>query len=398
MPWEPATVSDERYKFIRDYQRLVLSRQMTMQALCSAHGISRKTGYKLIRRHEERGWAALEDESRAPRSGGHWFDAEVVRAVLEARLEFPEWGAEKLIDYLRAQKPKRKWPAPSVAHTWIDRAGLVEQRVGRRRYTHPGKPSAINVVRPNQEWSVDFKGHFRTRDRRYCYPLTVLDSFSRYVLACEGLLKPTFAATWAVFERVFREYGLPDSILSDNGSPFATNSVKRLSKLSVRWIRLGIEPRLIQPGKPQQNGRHERMHRDLKEVACSDPAANCKQQQAKFVAFQHRHNHLRPHDALEKQTPARRYKPSKRHFPHTLPEVEYPSHFEVRRVHTRGEIKWKGDVTFLSEALIKEPIGFELIGDGIWIMRYATMELGYYSERDKKLHIDEDPPDGKVEN
>jgi transposase InsO family protein len=362
------------------------------------HQISRKTGYKIVAKHEALGWAALNDASRSPRSGSHWHDSDTINVVLATRLEFPEWGAEKVIDYLRGQEPDRTWPAPSVAHTWIDRAGLVEHKVKARRYPHPGKPPAVELIQPNQQWSVDFKGHFRTKDRRYCYPLTVLDSYSRYLLGCEGLLTPSFDLAWPVFERIFREYGLPDSILSDNGSPFATNSVKRLSRLSVRWIRLGITPRLIQPGKPQQNGRHERMHRDLKKVACADAAPDCSQQQVKFDGYQHRHNHLRPHDALAKQTPARQYEPSLRRYPKKLPQVEYPAEFQVRRVRHNGEIRWKGSTLFLSEALAKEPVGLERITDGIWIIRFGTIELGYYSEREKKLHLDKDRPDGKAEN
>lgn len=398
MPWEATSVSDQRVRFIRDYQRRVLTKQMTMTALCDEHGISRKTGYKMARRHQESGWPGLQDESRAPHGGKHWSDPETVVEVLETRLEFPEWGAKKIVSYLRDLEPARVWPAPSVAHDWIKRASLIDQRTRARRFPHPGKPLAMELTNPNQQWSVDFKGHFRTKDRRYCYPLTVVDSFSRYVLACDGMLSTSFETAWPAFERLFREFGLPEAILSDNGTPFSSNSVKRLSKLSVRWIRLGITPRLIEPGKPQQNGKHERMHRDLKQVACSNPEADYQQQQRRFEGFLHRYNHLRPHESLGQTPPSRHYVPSPRAYPIRLPEIEYPKHCQIRRVRSSGEIKWDGQWFFISEALVREPIAFQLVGDGTWIVHFGPIELGYYSEREKKLHLDRNRPAGKAEN
>lgn len=398
MPWEATSVSDQRVRFIRDYQRRVLAKQTTMKALCDQHGISRKTGYKMVRRHEENGWPGLQDVSRAPHGGEHWADPEIVVAVLETRLEFPEWGAKKIVAYLDDIEPTRQWPAPSVAHDWIKRADLVEARTRARRFPHPGKPPAIELTIPNQQWSVDFKGHFRTKDRRYCYPLTVVDSFSRYILGCRGMESTSLNTVWPAFERLFREYGVPSAILSDNGTPFSSNSVKRLSKLSVRWIRLGITPRLIEPGKPQQNGRHERMHRDLKQVACANPEANRQQQQKRFDSFVHRYNQLRPHESLGQKPPSRLYVTSPRVYPKRLPEIEYPDGIQVRRVRSSGEIKWAGQWLFMSDALIGEPIGFQLVGDGTWIVQFGHLELGYYSEREKKLYLDRNRPDGKEEN
>lgn len=398
MSWKAETVIDERVRFIRDYQRRVLSNESTMRALCEEHGISRKTGYKMVRRHEQSGWPGLQNKSRAPHGGKHWSDAEIVMAVLQTREEFPEWGAKKIVTYLRDIEPNRTWPAASVAHDWLKRADLVQKSNRSRRFPHPGKPAAIDLSSSNQQWSVDFKGHFRTKDRRYCYPLTVVDSFSRYVLACDGMESPSLDPVWRVFERLFREYGMPEAILSDNGTPFSSNSVKRLSKLSVRWIRLGITPRLIEPGKPQQNGRHERMHRDLKQVACSNPEADCRRQQKRFDGFLYRYNHLRPHESLGQKPPSRIYVASPRPYPNSLPEIEYPRDFEIRRVRSTGEIKWKGQWLFLSESLIREPVGFNQVGDGTWILYFGSIELGYYSEHEKKLHLDRSRPAGKVEN
>lgn len=398
MPWEGPTVMEKKLAFVREYRRRVLSREQTMVGLCEEHQIAPKTGYKWIGRCDELGLKeGLKDRSRRPGSGEHWKEEELVIDVIRTRQQFPQWGARTIIAYLEEHEPERPWPAPSVAHEWLRKARLVEPKRRGKRYPHPGKPPAIDIVRPNQIWSVDFKGHFRTQDRRYCYPLTIADSFSRYLLGCESLPTTSLDLVWPVFVRLFREYGLPEIILSDNGAPFSSNSVRRLSQLSVRWIRLGIRPLLIEPGKPQQNGRHERMHRTLKATACT-PMANWREQQQTFDAFIEHLNHVRPHQALGKKTPAQLYSKSPRPFPKRLPEVTYAPGIEVRRVRTNGEIKWKGQHLFLSESLIGEPIGFDLVDDGCWVLRFAHLELGYYSERDKKLHLDTTRPDGKAEN
>lgn len=392
MPWKATSVTDQRAKFVLDYNRLVRSREMTMAALCAEHGVSRKTGYKLVARHEESGWPGLCDRSRAPLSGKHWEDPETIAAVLDVRLSFPQWGARKIVAYLRDIEPEQQWPVASVVHEWMRRAGLVEPHSRARRFPHPGRPPAVPIERPNQQWSTDYKGHFRTRDGRYCYPLTVVDSFSRYIIGCQALLSPSFELTWPVFEKLFREYGLPEAILSDNGTPFSSNSVKRLSRLSVRWIRLGIEPRLIQPGKPQQNGRLERMHRTLKQEACADPSANCRQQQTQFNSFVERFNHVRPHEALGQTPPVRSYDSSSRPYPKRLPELTYPQTCEVRRVRSSGEIKWRGQWFFLSDALVGEQVAFEPIDDECSILRFGRLELGYYSARERRLHLDRTRP------
>ena len=219
------------------------------------------------------------------------------------------------------------------------------------------------------------------------------DSFSRYIIGCQALSANSLDLTWPVFERLFREYGLPEAILSDNGTPFSSNSVKRLSKLSVRWIRLGIEPRLIEPGKPQQNGRLERMHRTLKQVACAKPSADCRRQQSLFDSFVADFNHLRPHEALGQTPPARSYVRSPREYPKRLPQIEYPDTCEVRRVRSSGEIKWKGQWLFLSEALVGELVAFEPVDDYCSIVRFGCLELGYYSDTDRRLYLDRRGPD-----
>jgi transposase InsO family protein len=398
MPWERATVTEQKVEFVRGYYANVKTKEISMKELCKAHGISRKGGYAAVAAFEQRGWPGLAGKSRAPHDGKHWAEPEVILSVLDTREEFPEWGAKKIVTYLSELEPDRHWPAASVAHEWIRKAGMVRPRVRARRFSHPGKPPAVVIDHPNQRWSVDFKGHFRTQDRRYCYPLTVADSFSRYVLGCEALLSTSFDLAWPVFERLFREYGLPETILSDNGSPFSSMSVRRLSKFAVRLMRLGISPMLTEPGKPQQNGRHERMHRDLKAIACANPSTTCAAQQKQFDRFLHRFNMLRPHEALEQTPPARSYKPSPRPYPRRIPEITYPAGLEIRHVRSSGEIRWDGQFLFLSEALVGETVAFELVDNDCWIIKYSTLELGYYSGREKKLHLDRPRPDGKAEN
>lgn len=397
MPWKDVTPMDQRVRFMKDYERYVLGGQMSMSSLCLEYGIARKTGYKMVRRRDESGWSGLADRSRAPLNGPHWFDDEAVLRVLEVRQMFPHWGAETIVTWLKRTDPLTPWPSASTAHSWLRKAELIEHPPRARRYPHPGKPMTAVIERPNQQWAVDFKGQFRTGDRRYCYPLTLSDSFSRFLLACQSLTSPSFEQVWPVFERVFREYGLPDSILSDNGSPFASTSVKRLSKLAVLLIRLGITPVLIQPGRPQQNGRHERIHGHMKPV-CSRPSETSRRQQKQFEWFCHHHNYVRPNKALNKQVPADLYVPSARPYPRRVPRIEYPAHVDVRRVRSSGEIKWAGQWFYLAEALVGENVAFELVGEECWILKFGHIELGYYTAREKKLHLDRPRPDGKAEN
>lgn len=398
MPWKAATVTEQRVRFIRDHDRYVKTGKMTMSRLCREHGIERKTGYKFVARHRDHGWQGLVDLARAPHTGPHWTALAIRNAIVQVRQEYPEWGAKKIVAYLGDFEPDTVWPAASTAHEILRRAGLVEPRSRNRRYPHPGRPNEVVPTGPNQLWTADFKGHFRTRDRRYCYPLTVADSYSRYILGCQALRANTLELTWPVFDRLFREYGLPDAILTDNGSPFASTSLARLSKLSVRWVRLGIMPQLIDPGKPQQNGRHERMHRTLKEQACSEPSMNCREHQKQFDRFVVRFNSVRPHESLGQKPPAKLYTPSLRAYPRRIPEIEYPSGLSVRRVRSTGEIKWKGQWFYVSNALAGEPIAFEPVADGIWIVSFGPLDLGYFSERERKLLLDRNRPDGKVEN
>ena len=259
MPWSETTPMDQKTQFIADYLRETLS----VSELCDLYGISRKTGYKLIDRYLKLGPAGLEERSRKPGSSPNQTPEQVTQAIIEARQHHPSWGAKKLLRILEKRHLRLRFPARSTVCDILSRHGLVPKKRQRRHIGHPGKPSS-SILAPNDCWSADFKGQFKTGDGIYCYPLTVTDGFSRYLLGCQGLTSTSVAESKPVFTRLFREHGLPRRIRTDNGVPFATNTLARLSSLSAWWVRLGVLPELIEPGKPQQNGRHERMHRTLK--------------------------------------------------------------------------------------------------------------------------------------
>jgi putative transposase len=259
MPWSETTTMDQKTQFIADYLR----ERLSMSELCELYGISRKTGYKLIDRYLKLGPAGLEERSRKPGSSPNQTPEHVVQAIVEARQRHPSWGAKKLLPILEKRHAHWIFPARSTVCDILSRHGLVPKQRNRRHIGHPGKPTS-QILAPNDVWSADFKGHFKTGDGLYCYPLTVTDGFSRFLVGCQALSSTSVAESKPVFTRLFREYGLPRRIRTDNGVPFATNTLARLSQLSAWWVRLGIFPEFIEPGKPQQNGRHERMHRTLK--------------------------------------------------------------------------------------------------------------------------------------
>ena len=296
-----------------------------MTELCCQYGISRKTGYKWAARYVAGGEEGLKDRSRAPHRSPQRTEQRVVDALIQLRRAHPRWGPKKLVGYWVRRRPSWSWPAASTAGDILKRAGLIQPRRRRRRRVHPGRPK-IEVRSANDLWTADFKGEFRTGDRRYCYPLTVADRCSRYLLGCQGQLSTAHACVQPVFETLFRDEGLPLAILSDNGSPFSSTALAGLSRLSVWWIKLGIQPLLIDPGHPEQNGAHERMHRTLKAETTRPPAANLTAQQGYFNAFREEFNHQRPHEALGQRPPADFYQASPRPYPKTLREIEYPGH------------------------------------------------------------------------
>jgi transposase InsO family protein len=298
------------------------------------------------------------------------------------------WGAGKIRARLQILHPDWQLPSPQILHKYFEREGLVKKRRKSRKRPHPGRPTAP-FDEPNSIWSADFKGEFKTLDGHYCYPLTIQDGFSRYLLACQGLAGPTYAGSRPVFTRLFREYGLPDRIRTDNGTPFASVALGRLSRLSIWWIKLGILPDLIEPASPYQNGRHERMHRDLKAEATIPPAGNRAAQQRRFNTFRTEFNEIRPHEAHDQQPPATVYEPSPRPFPRKLEIPEYPSHLEVRRVSKNGGIRWHSAWVNVSHLLGGEYVGLEEVADDIWAVSFGPVSLGWLHVR-KGAIIDHD--------
>lgn len=380
MPWKEVLPVDDRKQFISD----VLRRLESISDLCDRYGVSRKTGHKWIRRHQEEGLSGLDDRSRRPQRCPHRTPVETEELLIEVRRHHPTWGAEKLLKLASTKDADREWPAPSTVCEMLKRRGLVKQSRQRTRPGHPGKPSA-EMVSPNSVWCADFKGQFKTRDGKYCYPLTVTDGFSRYLLGCQGRRSTKCCEAQPVFKRLFEEYGLPERIRTDNGVPFATNSLARLSTLSAWWVRLGILPDLIEPASPQQNGRHERMHRTLKAETARPPASSMRSQQKSFDRFRTEYNEVRPHEALGQETPASFYEVSPRPMPSKIPALEYPAHYERRYVSANGGMRWGNRWVNVSVCCIGEHVGLEEIDDGVWDVWFGRLKLGRLLEEHLRI-------------
>lgn len=380
MPWSETKPMDQKTQFIADYLRQTLD----MTELCGLYGISRKTGYKWIERYVEHGPQGLEDRSRRPGNSPGQTPSEMVEALLQVRRRHPSWGAKKLLPFVHKRHPEWALPSRSTVCDILSREGLIPKKRRRRVIGHPGKPQT-QMLAPNDIWCADFKGQFKTGDGLYCYPLTVTDGYSRYLLGCQGLLSTSVAEAKPVFTRLFKEYGLPKRIRSDNGVPFATTTLARLSTLSAWWVRLGILPDLIEPGKPQQNGRHERMHRTLKAETTRPPAGNRQAQQRKFNRFIQEFNEVRPHEALDMATPSDLYVPSRREMPDRLPGLEYPDRFEVRYVSFNGGIRWNKGWVNVSMTCAGEYVGLEEIDDGVWNVYFGPLKLGRLHERHMRI-------------
>jgi len=371
---------DQRTQFIADYLR----ESLCFTELCQLYNVSRKTGYKWVERYLHYGPAGLQERSRKPQRSPNATADEIVAAILEARRRHPSWGGKKLLTLLHKRHPRWALPGRSTVCDILSRHGMVAKKRARRRIGHPGKPTSA-ILAPNDVWSADYKGQFRTGNGVYCYPLTITDGFSRYLLGCQGLSSTAVAEAKPVFLRLFKEYGLPKRIRTDNGVPFATNTLARLSSLSAWWVRLGILPELIEPGKPQQNGRHERMHRTLKAETTRPAAGSLPAQQRKFNVFREEFNHERPHEALDMHTPAEIYTPSTREMPNKLPPLEYPDRFEVRYVSANRGIRWNRDWINVSIVCVGEYVGLEEIDDGIWNVYFGPLKLGRLDERHMRI-------------
>jgi transposase InsO family protein len=389
MPWSVSSVMDERLRFVA---RLLEGEAMT--DLCGEFGISRKTGYKIYQRYKESGSEALTDRSRRPHRYANQLPPQLEAQIVGLKHTKPHWGARKIRELLiRRLASEIKVPAISTIHAVLDRNGLVKRMGRRRNKTHGTALSA--GANPNELWCADFKGEFTLGNKRYCYPLTVTDHASRYLLMCEALESVREDTAMAAFEHLFRERGLPFAIRTDNGVPFASpNALFNLSKLSVWWLRLGIAIERIKPGHPQQNGRHERMHRTLKQHTTRPAAMNSLQQQAKFDAFQTEFNTERPHQALffngAMQVPAEAYRPSQRLY-QGLGELEYPFHDREITVTTCGRICMHRKKINLSTVLAGQKLGIKEVDEGIWLVSFMHYDLGYIDLEQKTLQPLDNP-------
>ena len=368
-------VVDERCQFVWDFA----SGHWSMSELCERYEVSRPTGYKWLARHRADGDAGLLDRSRAPDHCPHRTGGDLEARILAARQDYG-WGAKKLLQVLTKRYPAEPWPARSTVNAILERHGRLHKNRRRRKWTHPGAAPLL-TTRPNQVWPADFKGQFKTGDGRYCYPLTVTDHFSRSLLVCHGLPSVKAADVRPVFRRLFRAVGLPDAIRTDNGAPFASTGIHGLSQLNVWWMQLGIVHQRIPPSSPQENGTHERMHRELKRETTRPAAASQRSQQRRFDLFRRRYNEERPHDGIGGDTPASRWAPSSRHYPERPAPPEYPAHMEVRRVSTAGTFRLHARQPFLSQALKNQDVGLEEVADGIWNIVYYSTLLGKIDER-----------------
>jgi putative transposase len=381
MPWRESSPMEERLEFVREFTTGLF----TMTDLAADYGISRVTGYKWLARYATHGALGMSDQSRRPHHSPQATAADLVEALIALRRRHPTWGAKKLLATVRRSDPEAAWPARSTVCSWLHRRGLVRAPRRRRPVPH-GRHVLAPITRPNEVWTTDFKGEFRTGDHRYCYPLTLRDGFSRYVLRCDALLSRNYALTRRRFERAFAEYGLPDRIRSDNGEPFASPGLGRLTRLNVWWMRLGIVPERIALGHPEQNGSHEQFHRVLKAETTRPPAPHAAAQQRRFHAFCREYNDERPHESLANRSPAALYRSSGRSMPACLPAVEYPGHWETRRVAEKGTISWAGRPLFLSEVLAGHEVGFEAVDEGQWSIYFVTVLLGRFDERRWVIH------------
>jgi len=372
MPWRTTLVvteEDQKLKLVSQ----VVHKELSLAAACAAAGVSRKTGYKWLARYREGGASGLKPRSRAAHRHGRAMAQELARLIVGLRRRQPSWGARKLKTVLEHNHPELKIPAASTIGDLLRRKGLC--RPPRRRLrAQPAQPFA-EVRGPNDLWCADFKGWFRTADGQRCDPLTISDAHSRLLLECR-IVAPSYAQVQLLFERAFRRYGYPRAIRTDNGEPFASAGTAGLSRLSVQWLKAGIALERIAPGKPQENGRHERMHRTLKAETATPPAADAAQQQARFDRFRRCYNHRRPHEALGQTVPAAHYSRSPRRYREQLPDPCYDADHQVARVRSDGAIKWCGELVYLTEALAGELVGIAEVDCDRWLVRFATVELG----------------------
>ena len=371
MGWAETCAMDERMRFVL----AVEEDEETMAALCRRFGVSRQNGYKWLGRYRAEGPAGLFERSRAPLTRPQEVDAAVAERCLAVRREHPSWGPVKVRAFLERRDPQMRLPAASTLGALFEREGLTVKRRLRRRVPASTLPFAA-CTGANAVWAIDFKGWFLTGDGARCEPLTLCDVHSRYLLRCQALPRTGVAQAWPVLDAAFREFGLPERLRSDNGPPFAARGAGGLSQLAVKVIKAGVAVERIAPGKPQENGRLERLHLTLLQETASPPAGSLREQRERFRTFQRLYNEDRPHQGLANTTPAEHYAPSPRRFDGVLREPHYPPDCEVRRVRSNGQIKWRGRLVLISGALAGEPVGLAEAEDGAWHVSYGPMPLG----------------------
>jgi putative transposase len=380
MPWKGVTVSEQRQRFIEDY----LLNYYTITELAERFGISRKTAYKWINRYKKHGQDGYEERSRRPHTCPWQTKPEIVKELIELRKKRPSWGPKKLLDVLEKREPERQFPSIPTVSRILASNGLIKPR-RRYRRAHPGCPKTISQG-PNDIWAADYKGQFRLKNGDYCFPLTVSDLSSRFLLGVDAHPAISLERSFKHFSALFHTYGLPNRIRTDNGVPFASNALARLSQLSVWFIKLGIYPELIEPGKPQQNGIHERMHRTLKQEATIPPGKSLPAQQRKFDRFREDFNKERPHEALGMKRPGEVYHASRREMPKKLETYDYPAHYLVRRVSRSGTIRVLHNQVFVSNTLHEDHVGLEEVDDGVYDLYFCFYQIGRYELRTNKIH------------
>lgn len=371
---------DERGHFMRDW----LEGDWNMSELCTHYDISRKTGYKWVRRFKAEGLEGLYDQSRAKRVHYNETLPELKEGIISMRHKHPSWGPKKILARLARLRPEEQWPVTSTIGDILKRNGLVRPRMKRRRTPIYDGPFCAGL-KPNAVWATDFKGWFRTLDGSRVDPFTLTDGASRSLLRCQAVPSNDGETVRRQFLGAFLEFGLPDAIRSDNGTPFASVGLGGLSRLSVWFVRLGIRPERIRPGHPEENGAHERMHKTLKDETTNPPAATLGAQQKKFDRFQKEFNEERPHEALGMLTPADVYYPSTRQYPSRLPELEYPAGMTIRKVNDAGVLKWHSKQIFISHALAREHVGLSEVNEGLWELRYGPLVLGMLDQMHDRI-------------
>ncbi len=389
MPWKECNKMDEKLKFVAK-----LLEGESMSSLCRKFGISRKTGYKIYKRYKNTGLEGLTDRSKAPYKQANKLPLQIESLIVRFKKEKPNWGAPKIKELLSRKYPDIKPPATSTVHCVLDRHGLV-QRYKKRRYKAKGTKLSY-ASDPNELWCADYKGEFKMGNKHYCYPLTITDFSSRYLLSCEGLESTKEKHAFTIFENVFKEYGLPKAIRTDNGVPFSNaNALFGLSRLSVWWLRLGIEIERIKPGHPEQNGRHERMHLTLKKEATKPAGLNLLQQQEKFDNFIYEYNYERPHQALSMKCPVDLYTKSTKEYK-GIEELEYPLHDKEIIVTSCGRICVKGKKINFSNVFAEQKVGIKEVNDKIWLVSFMNYDIGYFDEDSCKVEPLKNPFDAKV--